>query len=129
MKERDGSGAPDEELIRATLRGNERAFQGLVERYKARAFGVAVGIVGDRDDALDVVQESFVKAFVELHAAAALVRCGDREGLGARILSGYLDDWRGIFVRFAGHVLEKAALLPVQPPPPSGSQAPAWELK
>ena len=50
--------------------------------------------------------ESFVKAFVELHAAAALVRCGDREGLGARILTGYLDDWRGIFVRFAGHVLE-----------------------
>lgn len=69
--------------------------------------------------------DSFVRSFVELHAAAALVRCGDREGLGARILSGYLDDWRGIFVRFAGHVLEKAVLLPVQPPPPVGSPCPS----
>ncbi len=66
MNEKGGPGVPDEELIRATLRGNERAFQELVERYKTRAFGVAVGIVGDRDDALDVVQESFVKAFFKL---------------------------------------------------------------
>ena len=58
--------APDDELIRATLGGDEGAFRELVERYKGRAFGVAVGIVGDGDDAMDVVQESFVKAYYNL---------------------------------------------------------------
>ncbi|MBE0604036.1 MAG: sigma-70 family RNA polymerase sigma factor [Deltaproteobacteria bacterium] len=66
MKGKDGTGARDDELIRATLGGDDEAFRELVERYKTRAFGVAVGIVGDRDDALDVVQESFVKAFYKL---------------------------------------------------------------
>jgi RNA polymerase sigma-70 factor (ECF subfamily) len=66
MKEGAGTGAPDEALIRATLGGDEGAFRELVERYKARAFGVASGIVGNRDDALDVVQESFVKAYFKL---------------------------------------------------------------
>lgn len=59
-------GVPDDDLIRATLGGDEAAFRELVERYKARAFGVAAGIVGDRDDAMDVVQESFVKAYYNL---------------------------------------------------------------
>ncbi|MBP2675481.1 MAG: polymerase, sigma-24 subunit, subfamily [Deltaproteobacteria bacterium] len=66
MKERDAPGAPDDELIRRTLGGDEDAFRELVERYKSRAFGVVVGIVGSRDDALDVVQESFVKAYYKL---------------------------------------------------------------
>ncbi len=65
-KERTDAGIPDDDLIRATLGGDEEAFRELVERYKGRAFGVAVGIVGNRDDALDVVQESFVKAYFKL---------------------------------------------------------------
>jgi len=66
MKERDEPGIRDDELIRRTLGGDEDAFRELVERYKGRAFAVAAGIVGDRDDALDVVQESFVKAYYKL---------------------------------------------------------------
>lgn len=66
MNEGAKAGIPDEALIRATLGGDEEAFRALMERYKGRAFGVAVGIVGDGDDALDVVQESFVKAFYKL---------------------------------------------------------------
>jgi RNA polymerase sigma-70 factor (ECF subfamily) len=66
MNERPKTDAQDDELIRATLGGDEGAFRDLVERYKARAFGVVVGIVGNRDDALDVVQESFIKAFYKL---------------------------------------------------------------
>ncbi|RJP23152.1 MAG: RNA polymerase sigma factor [Deltaproteobacteria bacterium] len=66
MNEGAKAGIPDEALIRATLGGDEEAFRALMERYKGRAFNVAVGIVGDGDDALDVVQESFVKAFYKL---------------------------------------------------------------
>jgi RNA polymerase sigma-70 factor (ECF subfamily) len=57
---------PDDELIRAARGGDEEAFRDLVERYRGRAFGVALGVVGDPDDALDVVQESFVKAYYSL---------------------------------------------------------------
>jgi RNA polymerase sigma-70 factor (ECF subfamily) len=56
----------DDALIRATLEGDEEAFRELMERYKGRAFGVAVGIVGNGDDALDVVQDSFIKAYYKL---------------------------------------------------------------
>ena len=66
MKVRDGKELPDDDLIRATQAGDQEAFGELVEKYKTRAFGVAVGIVGSRDEALDVVQESFVKAYYKL---------------------------------------------------------------
>ncbi|MCL2102622.1 MAG: sigma-70 family RNA polymerase sigma factor [Syntrophorhabdaceae bacterium] len=66
MKSREGTGGSDDDLIHATLKGKQEAFAMLVERYKTRAFGVAVGIVGSRDEALDVVQESFVKAYYKL---------------------------------------------------------------
>jgi RNA polymerase sigma-70 factor, ECF subfamily len=66
MNERANAGARDDELIRATLEGEEDAFRELMERYKARAFGVAVGIVGNGDDAVDVVQDAFIKAYYRL---------------------------------------------------------------
>jgi RNA polymerase sigma-70 factor (ECF subfamily) len=66
MNGKDEPEARDDDLIRATIGGDDEAFRVLVERYKARAFGVVVGIVGNRDDALDVVQDSFVKAFYKL---------------------------------------------------------------
>ena len=66
MNGRPDTGARDDELIRATLTGDGTAFRDLVERYKGKAFGVAVGIVGNADDALDVVQDSFIKAYYKL---------------------------------------------------------------
>jgi RNA polymerase sigma-70 factor (ECF subfamily) len=63
-KEKDG--AADDVLIRATLAGDDDAFGVLVDRYKGRAFSVTVGIVGNGDDALDVVQDSFIKAYYKL---------------------------------------------------------------
>ena len=66
MNEKEKPGAPDEALIRAALDGDDEAFRLLVERYRNRAFHVALGITGDPDDALDVVQEAFVKAYYNL---------------------------------------------------------------
>jgi len=42
------------------------AFEELVRRYQRRALSVATGIVGNRDDALDVVQDAFLKAYRSL---------------------------------------------------------------
>jgi len=66
MNEKEKPGAPDEALIRAALDGDDQAFRLLMERYRNRAFHVALGITGDPDDALDVVQEAFVKAYYNL---------------------------------------------------------------
>lgn len=66
MSEKEKTGVPDEVLIRASLGGEEEAFRELMERYKYRAFHVALGITGDPDDALDVVQDAFVKAYYNL---------------------------------------------------------------
>jgi len=66
------------------------------------------GVRGHRDTGIlpaSLTAAHFSQAMVELFAAAALYRCGDSGGLGREILTSYLDDWRGIFVRYAGHVL------------------------
>ena len=57
---------PDQELIRLTLKGNRDAYRTLVERYQNRLLSVAMDILKTRQDAEDVVQESFVKAFLSL---------------------------------------------------------------
>jgi hypothetical protein len=47
-------------------------------------------------------------AIRELMLARALFRCGDRGGLGKRILKAYTKDLRGHFLRHANAVLEEA---------------------
>jgi RNA polymerase sigma-70 factor (ECF subfamily) len=57
----------DAELVAATKRGETLAFEKLVLRYKRRVFALAQRITNNREDAEDVVQESFHKAFLHLH--------------------------------------------------------------
>ncbi|MEM1418817.1 MAG: sigma-70 family RNA polymerase sigma factor [Myxococcota bacterium] len=51
----------DRELVRAVQAGDQAAFRELFERYHRRAYAVAFGVVRNKQDALDVVQEAFVK--------------------------------------------------------------------
>ena len=46
--------------------GDWEAFRYLVEKYQSRAVGHALAIVGNREDALDAVQEMFLDAFQAL---------------------------------------------------------------
>jgi RNA polymerase sigma-70 factor, ECF subfamily len=59
-------GNPDVALVAAAKNGNSRAFEILVERYEQRIFFVARRITRTREDAEDVVQQSFQKAFTHL---------------------------------------------------------------
>ena len=43
-------------------RGDRDAFRTLFERYHRRAYALAFGVVRHQDDALDVVQDAFIKA-------------------------------------------------------------------
>jgi RNA polymerase sigma-70 factor, ECF subfamily len=56
----------DPEAIEKCQNGDWEAFRFLVERYQKQAVGHAVAILGNRDDALDAVQESFTDAFQAL---------------------------------------------------------------
>lgn len=51
----------DRELVRRVQEGDQEAFRGLFERYHRRAYAVAFGVVKNKQDALDVVQDGFVK--------------------------------------------------------------------
>lgn len=53
--------ALDAELVRRAQGGDHGAFRQLFERYHRRVYAVAFGVLKNRQDALDCVQESFVK--------------------------------------------------------------------
>jgi RNA polymerase sigma-70 factor, ECF subfamily len=58
----------DEELVAATKRGDAHAFEELVLRHRQKVVAVAQRITNNREDAQDVAQESFHKAFLHLDA-------------------------------------------------------------
>jgi RNA polymerase sigma-70 factor (ECF subfamily) len=53
----------DRELMAALVEGDRDALSALMERHYRRIYRVALGYLRDPDEALDVVQETFVKAF------------------------------------------------------------------
>jgi RNA polymerase sigma-70 factor (ECF subfamily) len=53
----------DEALFRRVQTGKRDAFAALVERYQSRAFGVALRILGRRQDAEDAVQQAFLRLY------------------------------------------------------------------
>ncbi|KPL21758.1 MAG: hypothetical protein AMJ75_09385 [Phycisphaerae bacterium SM1_79] len=57
----------DEHLVTTTLRGDIASFGTIVERYWNMAVALALSRIGDLVEAEDVAQESFIKAYVELH--------------------------------------------------------------
>jgi hypothetical protein len=63
MEETEFQGETDAGLVAKSLQGNEKAFRQLVERYQPMAFSVVRGVLGDRDDAEDVLQNVFIKVF------------------------------------------------------------------
>jgi RNA polymerase sigma-70 factor (ECF subfamily) len=52
----------DGELVRSTLNGNGQAFTELVDRHAAACIRYATRMLGERSDAEDAAQESFLRA-------------------------------------------------------------------
>jgi RNA polymerase sigma-70 factor (ECF subfamily) len=51
----------DRKLVRAAQKGDANAFRQLVERYQRRVYQLALGMLKDPDDAMDIAQETFVR--------------------------------------------------------------------
>src|SRR5690242_8039241 len=56
----------DMTLVAACKRGEVRAFEELVKRYDRKLFRIAQHVTRNREDAQDVVQEAFLRAFRNL---------------------------------------------------------------
>ena len=64
----DGSSSKgDHDLVQRVQAGDSAAFRELFDKYHRRAFAVAMGVVKNQDDALDAVQEAFVKVHKNIH--------------------------------------------------------------
>ncbi len=55
--------ADDTELMRRIQAGDEEAFELFVTRYQKRLYRLAYASLGNRDEALDATQETFVKIY------------------------------------------------------------------
>lgn len=55
--------APESDRVRRARAGDREAFTGLVETHKKRAYYAALALVGSHEDALDLSQEAFARAF------------------------------------------------------------------
>jgi RNA polymerase sigma-70 factor (ECF subfamily) len=53
-------------LIRRTREGDKYAFKQLIERYQRKAYAVALGMLKDKEAALDATQEAFIKIYKHL---------------------------------------------------------------
>ncbi|HEC22207.1 MAG TPA: sigma-70 family RNA polymerase sigma factor [Chloroflexi bacterium] len=56
----------EQELLAALREGDAEAFAALFEAYSDRLFRVAVGVLGDEDEAEGVVQDTFLRLFESL---------------------------------------------------------------
>lgn len=57
----------DEEIARRVLAGETALYEALMRRHNQRLFRVAYGILGDSDEAEDVMQDAYVRAYASLH--------------------------------------------------------------
>ena len=57
----ESSGHASEALVERVRAGDGQAFRELFQLYNRRAYAVALGVVKNEQDALDVVQEAFIK--------------------------------------------------------------------
>jgi RNA polymerase sigma-70 factor, ECF subfamily len=80
----------DPVLVQRTLEGDRDSYAALVQKYQAFLYRHALGMVADPDAAADLVQDSFVKAYVGLR------NCRSPEHFGAwvfRILRNCCHDY------------------------------------
>ena len=61
-----GVASSDWELVQRSQAGDHEAFRELVERYQRKIAALALGMLRNREDASDVVQETFAKAYSNL---------------------------------------------------------------
>ena len=60
------SGQSDQAVVEQVIKGDLDAFSTLVARYQDRVYSAVLNYVSNPDDAVDITQEAFVKAYTNL---------------------------------------------------------------
>ena len=81
----------DAELVAQTLAGDRKAFDVLITRYQRQAVAVSYRLLGNTNDALEVTQDAYLKAFKGL---ATLQKPGAFAGWLMRIVSNLSLNYR-----------------------------------
>jgi RNA polymerase sigma-70 factor (ECF subfamily) len=68
--------ANDRATVAQVLAGNQASFRDLVERYSRTIFRLAFRMTGNEQDAEDIVQETFLRAYRALHTFEAKANFG-----------------------------------------------------
>ena len=63
----DKSGIDDKELVKASKRGDTESFEELVARHRDKIYARAFSMMRNEDEALDLSQEAWIKAWQRLH--------------------------------------------------------------
>lgn len=71
MLQRKWSRLPESELVVRAQRGERGAFEEIYSRFSARIYALLFGIVGSAEDAADLCQEVFLRAFRRLDTLRA----------------------------------------------------------
>jgi RNA polymerase sigma-70 factor (ECF subfamily) len=64
----DANGGEDGDLVKQAMAGDSEAFGQLVVRYQKVMYTVALRMVGNAEDARDITQDAFVKAYRQMAA-------------------------------------------------------------
>ncbi len=86
---------PDEDLVATAIGGDVEAFAELSRRYRDQYTRFAVRMVGNRDEAQDVLQSAFIRAY------RALDRCRDPSRFGAWLYQIVANECRTYVIRRA----------------------------
>lgn len=57
----------DQLIINKVLKGNTNAFSELIDTYKSLVFSLALKMINNREEAEEVCQDAFIKAYKSLH--------------------------------------------------------------
>lgn len=58
----------DEEIVKQVLFGNQERYREIVLRFRSKLLRYSVTLIGNKDKAEDVVQETFIKAYLNLNS-------------------------------------------------------------
>jgi RNA polymerase sigma-70 factor (ECF subfamily) len=121
----DGSeremGLTDAELVERTRAGDREAYGDLVTRYQGHVYGLAYSLAGRWEDAQDIAQETFIRAYCnldQLREPARFPAWLRRVTVGVAV--GWLRSFRPkLFARIDGQVdLETLEIPDFEPGPP-----------
>ena len=75
----------DEELLRSCLFGEVEEYHKIVERYRTKTLAIAMNILGNREDAEDASQDTFIQVYKNLDKVKNIFVAGPLENVPKKV--------------------------------------------